>query len=297
MAISIQGMPNTTIPDSVYPDGQIKDDTGSDDGTPATVLTVGDMFQYFAKTMRDGGITPNNLPDNEYSGNQFFEAFNLLSKRYRSVQEFTTNIFLNKTHLNSLLLYLGDGSGNKTLQLPDVTETKTGDFIEIINDNSLFQDSVTINVVSGVLLPNNTTAIVLLPGETIKLIYYHPSTFIREWYILYQPADVPQSITLGSDWFATGAPPRVKLINWNTVKLSGIPTNVSGTWNSATITLPDAKYFPKSTTSIAVTINDNGVYRNGLIIISTLGGITISTGVTTGSNVRFFLDGLTYSID
>lgn len=67
-------MPNVTVPDSDYPDGRIKDETGIQDGTPIEEATNGDMMQFFAKIMRVAGLAPNELPDNEYNGLQFYEA-------------------------------------------------------------------------------------------------------------------------------------------------------------------------------------------------------------------------------
>lgn len=55
-----------------YPDGRIKD--GITDGTKAGEEVVGDFQQVFLKAMRDAGITPNGLPDNETNGWQMFDA-------------------------------------------------------------------------------------------------------------------------------------------------------------------------------------------------------------------------------
>lgn len=74
MARGLQNMPNIAPADSDYPNGRLKDKTISLPGTPANEFTNGDIFQFFAKMMRDAGIVPNGLPDNEYSGNQYFKA-------------------------------------------------------------------------------------------------------------------------------------------------------------------------------------------------------------------------------
>ena len=74
MAIGIRNYPQVTPPDSDYPDGRIKDDTGINDGTPINVKTNGDIQQFFAKLMRLAGITPNGLPDSEYNGLQLIQA-------------------------------------------------------------------------------------------------------------------------------------------------------------------------------------------------------------------------------
>lgn len=74
MAIGIENYPNITAPDSDYQSGRIKDDTGVNDGTPIDLLTSGDIHEFFAKLMRQAAITPNNVPDNEYSGHQYMAA-------------------------------------------------------------------------------------------------------------------------------------------------------------------------------------------------------------------------------
>lgn len=58
-----------------YPDGRIKD--GITDGTKAGEEVVGDFYQVFLKAMRDAGITPNGLPDNETNGWQMFDAMKI----------------------------------------------------------------------------------------------------------------------------------------------------------------------------------------------------------------------------
>jgi hypothetical protein len=55
-----------------YPDGRIKE--GIADGTLWDEAVTGDFYQVFLKAMRDAGITPNGLPDNQTNGWQMFEA-------------------------------------------------------------------------------------------------------------------------------------------------------------------------------------------------------------------------------
>lgn len=64
-----------------FPDGRLKDNTGSGDGTPVNEKTNGDWFQAIAKLMRLYGITPNGLPDNETNGYQIIEALSALASK------------------------------------------------------------------------------------------------------------------------------------------------------------------------------------------------------------------------
>ena len=78
MSVGIQNFPNINPPDSDYPSGSIKDDTGANDGTPIDQETNGDIQEFFAKLMRLAGITPNGLLDNEYTGHQYIDAMKAL---------------------------------------------------------------------------------------------------------------------------------------------------------------------------------------------------------------------------
>lgn len=74
MALRITDKPNTSPPDSDYIYGNIKDDDGTDNGTPVNVEVYADFHQFFARLLDQGNITPNGLPDNNYSGFQLYDA-------------------------------------------------------------------------------------------------------------------------------------------------------------------------------------------------------------------------------
>lgn len=81
-----------TAPNSDYPNGRIKDDTGTDNGTDCNEQSNGDMQQFFAKMMRESALSYNNLPDNEYSGNQFFQALRKSCRPYYSYVAFLNQV-------------------------------------------------------------------------------------------------------------------------------------------------------------------------------------------------------------
>ena len=78
MAIKLTDKTNIIAPDSDYPYGRTKDNTGSNDGTPYNERTNGDYFQFFERLMVQGAQTHNDLPENAYSGFQFNEALKYL---------------------------------------------------------------------------------------------------------------------------------------------------------------------------------------------------------------------------
>lgn len=75
MARNLATKPNIDGPDSDYPYGRIRDRVpGSIAGTRVDEEAYGDMHQFFAKMFASSGLTYNDLPDNDYSGFQFYEA-------------------------------------------------------------------------------------------------------------------------------------------------------------------------------------------------------------------------------
>lgn len=64
-----------------YPDGRIKNNTGSGNGTPVNEEVYGDIHEMKDKLMRLYGIEHNGLPDNESNGYQFVEALIALASK------------------------------------------------------------------------------------------------------------------------------------------------------------------------------------------------------------------------
>lgn len=75
MAIELTSKTNTEAASAEYPYGQFKDNTGSNNGTPLNKAVLEDYLQFFHKMMSEAGITYTGVPDNEYDGWQFWEAF------------------------------------------------------------------------------------------------------------------------------------------------------------------------------------------------------------------------------
>jgi hypothetical protein len=103
MARGIQNFPNVTAPDSDYLDGNVKD---APNGTPVNKLTMSDIWQFFAKMMREAGVSFNNLPDNETNGYQLYESLNASARPYKcycaTVTQSGTNDPVADIHENQL---------------------------------------------------------------------------------------------------------------------------------------------------------------------------------------------------
>jgi hypothetical protein len=110
MAREIIDFGRYTAPDGTYPYGQIKDDTGSNDGTPVNVLTNGDIQQFFQRLLQTSGITVNNLPDNLDNGFQLFES--LLIDINAHTGELIKYLFGGGYQVNTV--YVLDGSASRS---------------------------------------------------------------------------------------------------------------------------------------------------------------------------------------
>jgi hypothetical protein len=64
-----------------YPDGRIKDDNGSGNGTAVNEQVYGDIHEMIAKLMRLYGFSFNGLPDNETNGYQSIDALRALASK------------------------------------------------------------------------------------------------------------------------------------------------------------------------------------------------------------------------
>lgn len=70
----LQNKTNVQAPDSDYPYGAIKNNTGSNNGTPVNLDTYGDFHQFFEKVFAESGLVANGLPDNATNGFQLYDA-------------------------------------------------------------------------------------------------------------------------------------------------------------------------------------------------------------------------------
>jgi hypothetical protein len=72
MAIKLQDKANVIAPGGAYPYGNIKDNDGSNNGTPVNAAVYADFHQFFARMLALSGITANGLPDNNTNGFQYY---------------------------------------------------------------------------------------------------------------------------------------------------------------------------------------------------------------------------------
>lgn len=76
---------------SNYPNGRIRNNTGSNNGTPVNEEVYGDLHEMKDKLMRLYGIEYNNLPDNETNGYQLIDALVALASKNDFILDLTTS--------------------------------------------------------------------------------------------------------------------------------------------------------------------------------------------------------------
>src|SRR5579859_6342310 len=82
MATDKLSAPNIDNSDSTnFPNGRIKDNTGTGDGTPVNRLLYSDIHEFFAKLMRMAKIPYNGLPESEGNGYQLIQALQALANK------------------------------------------------------------------------------------------------------------------------------------------------------------------------------------------------------------------------
>lgn len=147
MAISKNTQAN--IDDSnptAYPNGQVKDDSGTGDGFPLIQVTMSDMYEFFDKLMRLAGLTFNSDFDNETNGYQFIQACAALASKSDFVLPLTIvgsviqiPTALQILQLNEKLICLAGfnqstettikGTGPTALNVTITSSFKNGDYI------------------------------------------------------------------------------------------------------------------------------------------------------------------------
>lgn len=126
MARRLRDKTNVIPPDSSFIYGRIRDDDGSNNGTPVDEEVYGDFHQFFEALMTDAGIPFNNLPDNFTNGFQLHSAFR------GAVRNVTATTSLYGTALKSDNAAVQAGTDDESFVTPltltarTATETRTG---------------------------------------------------------------------------------------------------------------------------------------------------------------------------
>jgi hypothetical protein len=167
MAIKLENKTNVQSPDSDYPYGRIKDNPGDGTGTPVNELVYGDFHQFLSRLFDKSRLTYNNLPDNDYSGFQFFEALEEAIFKFKEIVFYTDNASLNDESYGKLNIM--NVNGNKTLTLPESNSFNEEKRILILK---LGTGTLTVSPFSGqAVVPSQT--LTLLEKDSIELVSHN----------------------------------------------------------------------------------------------------------------------------
>lgn len=159
-----------TAPDSDYPHGRIKNNTGSNAGTRVNETSNGDIQQFFPKLMDKAGIIYNDLPDNEYNGNQFFEALTTATRRGINYEETTAGIALSPTFFERCI-HITAGVGPYIM--PEAAQSMQADIVSFINDTV---GAISINRFGAPDTVNGGNSFSLVAGAKVEFILNQPNS-------------------------------------------------------------------------------------------------------------------------
>jgi hypothetical protein len=101
MARTLASKANTVAPGGNYPYGDVKDNSGANDGTNVNKNLLADLIQFFEKLMADAGVVANALPENGANGFQYAQALKILTydpTSYETTTDLNTAIYRRVYH-------------------------------------------------------------------------------------------------------------------------------------------------------------------------------------------------------
>lgn len=291
MSKGLENLVNTSAATADYPWKNIKDDSGAGDGTPLDMISHADYHQTFRKLLDDGGITPNNLPDNVTNGYQYIEALKKKYKRSIGTKTVSVNTALAFSDYNKHVIASGS-SAQIQIVLIAKASLQEGDNIIVYNNSSypveLLGNSATINGSATIILP--------LIGDFIELQLDKAGS---DWKIV--NSKITNHVT---NIFTVGVTPAFEN-SWSalqTIKFrvnadglitfQGIAQRASASANPI-FTLP-VGYRPDRTVLYPITVNQSGNILD-YMTIDTDGTVQVTNTVTGGSlnvyfeNISFYL--------
>ncbi len=164
MAIKLTSKPNTNPANADYPYGDIRDNSGINDGTPVNRMVYADFHQFFEKLMAESGIEHNGSPDNATNGFQLFDALmalngGLLTRIYQ-IGGWNMNADLTKTVV--LGLPGGNVIGQSMIRSVDIVIIDNeGDYRPYLSNSFNFGANANVGYItnsSGVVMQHQSDA-------------------------------------------------------------------------------------------------------------------------------------------
>jgi|GEM_PF-3746515 len=181
-----------------YPNGRIRNNDGSGNGTPVDESVYGDLHETKDKIMRDSKTTYNNLPDNQTNGYQLYEALMSLGGKNDMIKTITKindttllipvkiealkedeSIIFQSNFASTNAMVSIRGSDNISKNLTILGGFQSGQKVRLINKSSainivgLYDSEVLPNLINNIATINATFAnltkilAVFIPGGTM----------------------------------------------------------------------------------------------------------------------------------
>lgn len=165
MAIKLENKQNVDAPTGTYPYGNIKNETGLNDGTPVDVNTYADFHQFFAKLLDESNLTPNGLPENAINGFQYFDALQIVANRYKTVDLYGINTVLTTAAYGKLSIAFS--ASDTTITLPAISATESTQRLAIAKIGGPGVCSVLLNG-SDISFPSEN--VILNDGDSVVFV-------------------------------------------------------------------------------------------------------------------------------
>ena len=140
MAVGIENYTNIDTTDPTkYPEGQIRNNNGSGNGTPVNTETYGDLHQFFAALLRIAGIAASGTPENATNGYQYLlAAKKILANRYGAIYTHNGAAPFSVPSTENALVIVTDVSSPGTFTLEESTSSPYNnlDTVKLINKHS-----------------------------------------------------------------------------------------------------------------------------------------------------------------
>lgn len=176
MAIKLEDKTNVIAPDATFPFGDLKDNSGANDGVPLNRAVISDYWQFFAKMMDASGIAFNDLLDDDVNGFQYFLAF---IKNIRDTAASTTEKGTVERATQTEVDTGSDTTRHLTPSLLKAAKTVMGVDgsvklrTKVIEIGDWDMDATpNINVAHGVVAANIRTVFVMISNDEAPLFYF-----------------------------------------------------------------------------------------------------------------------------
>lgn len=166
---------------TAYPNGRIKDNDGSGNGTAVNESVYGDQHETFAKLMRLYGIPYNGTPDNEINGYQYIAALRALASKNDFILSITASAgklvvpiklgamlpdeqVVCKAGINQAAETQIIGADGITRPLSSIGTFKSGEYVRLINTST---SVVLVRLVDSVNLDDAVNELAFLKAATL----------------------------------------------------------------------------------------------------------------------------------